>query len=236
MQDGNLDKSPQEPIPPELHLAGLLAQVRAELARRDATAQDARKMPVLPGESPGRETDWEEITQLLAEAEPFADAGATAPQLRGLPQPLRWLGRLAAQSLLLGARVVTNRQRRFNHVTLRGLRRLQETTRQLDTAAAELNVFIREEHARQQARLERLPSTVAGHDQALRLHDERLRQLQQALRRHQEHLRHLHDVVRATHERFDEQETRIVRLEEEVKRLREARPELASQCRRENAA
>ncbi len=237
MQDGNLDESADEtsaetkaagsdlPLP-ELHLAGLLAQVRAELARRDAASQDANMMPVSPAESPGRAADWEEITRLLAEAEPFADAGATAPELRRLPQPLRWVGRLAARCVLLAARVVTNRQRRFNHVTLQGLRRLQEVTRPLDTAAAELNQFIRQ----QQARLERLPSKVADHGQALRLHDERLRQSQDALRRHQEHLRHLHAMLRAMHGRFDEQQTRIVRLEEEVNRLRTARLD------RENAA
>jgi chromosome segregation ATPase len=169
---------------------------------------------------------------LLNEAEAYADAGATVPELGRLPQPLRWLGRLVASGVLLVARIITNRQRRFNHEVLHGLRHVLELTRQLDAANAAQHALLRHSLQQQAAQQDRL-AAVAEHEQALRQQDGRLQQAQTAVRHHQGHLRQLHDFLRAFHERSAEQETRLARLEEELARLRTARTE---PLRRENAA
>lgn len=212
---------PHEP-PPELRLAGLLAEVRAELARRDVAWKAPPPVPSLVA-LPRPPVDWEHLGRLLRQPEQSADVGVTLPELRRLSAPLRWLGRLVAWGVFLVARVVTGRQRQFNHETLNYLRHLNEITRQLDTTAVEQGSLLQQSHREQhlilqqhQAMLQERLMAVARHEQDLRFHETQLGQVRTSIRNHQASLQQLQAVFQHCRERLEEQERRIQLLEAEL--------------------
>ncbi len=222
---------PHEP-PPEIHLAGLLAEVRAELARRDAAWKAPPPDPA-PTLSPRPPVDWEHLGRLLDQPGQSADVGVTLPELHRFPAPLRWLGRLVARGIFLAARVVTGRQRRFNHETLDYLRHLNDLVRQLDVAAGEQVTLLQQSHHEQrlilqqhQAMLQERLAAVDCHGQDLRLHEAQLGQLRAGIRTHHGRVEQLQEALQHCRERLETQERRILQLE----------AELALSVRRENAA
>jgi FkbM family methyltransferase len=117
----------------------------------------------------GNRIDAQWVRTQLHRVGAWADVGVTVPPMARFPRPLRGPARLVARLVLLLARVVTNGQRRFNHLVLRALRgltgglgkmekKLAHCQTQLDECRQEIQ-SLQAQLAEQAQRLEQLQQT-----------------------------------------------------------------------------
>lgn len=213
---------------PELHLNGLLAQVRNEVGRAQVAIFAPLPPPVLPAARPT--IDWAHLAAVVDEAVEFADAGSTVPELGRRGAALRFMGRLGSRIILALGRVITRRQQRFNHQTLHALRHLGGLLRRLHEGDDELLRGLPQTTHNQHAALVRHQQVLQRHQtlfqqqQAAQQVQETTAQRQQtALRSHQQMLQLQHTLLREYRSRLDEQEARLAALEQRLRELGDTR-------------
>lgn len=213
---------------PELHLNGLLAQVRNEINRSQVAVFAPLPPPQLPAGRPP--IDWDHLAAVVEEAAEFADAGVAVPELGRRGAAFRFLGRLSSRVILTLCRVITRRQQRFNHQTLHALRHLGALVRRLEDGDSALlrglHATAHQQHSallQNQQVLQRHQTAFQQQQAAQQVQDTTAQRQQTALRSHQQMLQLQHTLLREYRHRLDEQEARIAELEQRLRELPGAR-------------
>jgi len=121
---------------PEINVDALMAQVRAEVARRygESGASGGGPGTLFP--------DLHELQQLLDQAQWAASIGTTVPRFESFGPLRRWLARFVTRILYYFLQIITVDQRRFNGFVLNGIRLVEGGLRRVDaTLAARLDRF-----------------------------------------------------------------------------------------------
>ena len=209
------------PHVPELHLAGLLAQVRSEVARRDSGINVALPPPPLAGAWPT--LDWEREGASINETLALADAGSKVPELKRFTRLARFFARPAAAIALWFGRVFTGPQRRFNHRAVHLLHELSSLLHTLDEAGRATRGSLQEcilqhhhLHYEQRQDSQRQQISLRALQERLALLDTLVRSQQTAFRGHQGILQEHQGAFRELRRTLRDQATRIAELEKQL--------------------
>jgi hypothetical protein len=114
----------------EINIDEVMEKIRHEVARRRAGVADGRSF-ALPADRGKIGVDWQEVDGQLIMAEENVSVGTSVPPMLRFPWPLRWLARVAGNTMIYFGRVVTLQQNRFNQSILEAVKNTVQGLRSL---------------------------------------------------------------------------------------------------------